>query len=304
MPGRDDSRPRVSVALPVRDARETLPLALASIRQQTLADWELLVLDDDSADGSGELAVEWAALDPRIRVLEPDGPRGLASRLNQAIGHARGEFIARMDADDVAYPERLRRQLEYLEENPGVDLVGSSMLVFRDGGEARGVRGAPASHEEICARPPGSLPLFHPTWFGRADWFRRYGYRTAARRCEDQELLFRAREASVFANLPDPLMGYREDRLPLASILRGRTTFTLMVARDARVREALAILGHQVVRGLLDVVAVSTRREQSVLRHRARSAPPEVVAEWSRVWQELGGEQGRPQASVDNATRR
>ena len=155
-------------------------------------------------------------------------------------------------------------------------------------------------HVESAGRPPptrrsararsGSLPLFHPTWFGRADWFRRHGYRTSARRCEDQELLFRARRTSRFANLPEPLLGYREDSLPLKSVLMGRASFAGAVARSAirtgRVGEAVASIGGQASRGLLDLLAVSTRLESRLLQHRARPAPAEAVADWVRVWEQ------------------
>jgi glycosyltransferase involved in cell wall biosynthesis len=278
----------VSVALPVRNARATLALALRSIQRQTFSEWELLVLDDSSSDGSKELALDWAERDPRIRVLDPNGPSGLASRLNQAVKEARGEFIARMDADDVAYPQRLQRQLEYLDADPATNLVGTSMLVFGKHGEARGVRWAPPSHEGICSRPPGSLPLFHPTWFGRSEWFHLHGYRPSARRCEDQEMLFRARRTSRFANLPEPLLGYREDRLRLRSVLMGRASFARTLASSAirgeGVREAVAAIGGQTAKGLLDLLAVSTRLESQLLQHRARPAPAEAVADWARVW--------------------
>jgi glycosyltransferase involved in cell wall biosynthesis len=287
----------VTVALPVRNARATLALALGSIHGQTFGDWELLVLDDNSSDGSKQVALQWAGRDPRIRVLDPDGPGGLASRLNQAVKEARGEFIARMDADDVAYPRRLERQLEYLETDPATDLVGASMLVFGDQGEVRGVRWAPPTHQGICSRPSGSLPLFHPTWFGRAEWFRRHGYRTSARRCEDQELLLRARRTSRFANLTDPLLGYRENHLPLRSVLMGRASFAWLVARSAirgrRVGEAAAVIGGQGAKGLLDLLAVSTRLESRLLEHRARPAPAEVVVNWARVWDDAHRGSGR-----------
>ena len=164
------------------------------------------------------------------------------------------------------------------------------MLIFGDQGEARGVRCAPPSHEEICSRPPGSLPLFHPTWFGRADWFHRHGYRTNARRCEDQELLFRARSTSRFANLPEPLLGYREDSLPLRNVLMGRASFAGTVARSAirgaprrRRAHGYRLAGCQ---RPPDLLAVSTRLESRLLQHRARPAPAEAVADWATDWED------------------
>src|SRR6266511_6459511 len=128
------AQPLVSIGLPVRNAEDTLAIALASVLLQTVGDWELLVLDDRSQDSSSKIARRIAEGDPRIRVLEASGASGLVPRLNQAVAAARGKFFARMDADDVAYPTRLERQLEFLGLNPTVDVVGTSMLVFRGEG--------------------------------------------------------------------------------------------------------------------------------------------------------------------------
>ena len=91
--------PEVSVLLPVRDGARTLPLAILSVLQQSFRDFELLVLDDGSADASPEIALRFA--DPRVRLLRDGVKRGLAARLNQGIDAAAGRYIARMDADDV-----------------------------------------------------------------------------------------------------------------------------------------------------------------------------------------------------------
>src|SRR5205807_2440696 len=114
---------------------------------------------------------------------------GRAARLNQLVSSAGGTIVARMDADDISYPQRLERQLRLLNAQPGVDVVGSSMIVFRNHGELAGKRPAPGDHADICRRPGVGFALFHPTWMGRVQWFRRYPYRLAAVRCEDMDLL-------------------------------------------------------------------------------------------------------------------
>src|SRR4051812_22555449 len=110
--------PLVSVVLPVRDGASTIAYAIESILRQTLAEWELLLIDDGSQDATFAIAESYK--DARIRLLK-DGQRlGIATRLNQGIDLARGRYLARMDADDIAYPERLAIQVAYLDSNPRV----------------------------------------------------------------------------------------------------------------------------------------------------------------------------------------
>jgi glycosyltransferase involved in cell wall biosynthesis len=280
-------RPLISVGLPVRDAERTVALAITSILRQTYEEWELLILDDRSHDTSKRIANRIAEADSRIRVLDARGSEGLVSRLNQGISAARGELFARMDADDVAYPTRFQRQVEFLLTNPSVDVVGTSMLVFRGEGIARGVRVAPTSHGAICARPNAGFKLFHPTWMGKTEWFRTHGYREYARRWEDQELLCRAWQNSRFANIAEPLVGYREDRVHALSSARTRFRFAAAVMKhrtaERRFGEATAAFFEQMAKAVAETTAAGLGLE-SLLRHRARQVSPEFISEWREVW--------------------
>ena len=282
--------PLVTVGLPVRDAEATLPIALASIVEQSYSHWELLVVDDDSTDRSRAILEAVAACDPRVRIAEPVGEPGLPARLNQLIRMARGELFARMDADDVAYPDRLARQVAFLRRNPNVDLVGAATVVFAGDGEVRGLRAAPTTHEAICARPTAGFKLYHPTWLGRTAWFRRYGYRSTARRCEDQDLLLRAHGTSTFANIDDPLLGYREGRLDLRQMWAGRVGFVRSVVdvngRQHGRLEAAAAVMTQALKGSLESITV-TFGLQRLLRHRAGPISAEERARFEQVWQEV-----------------
>jgi glycosyltransferase involved in cell wall biosynthesis len=284
-----DRRPLVTIGLPVRDAESTLPEALASIRGQSFPDWELLVVDDGSADDSREIVAELTRDDDRVRLIADGEQRGLPARLNELLELARGELFARMDADDVAYPARLERQVAFLAGNPEVDLVGCSMLVFGEGGVPRGKRPGPPGHQEIIARPRASFfPLFHPTWIGRTEWFRRYGYRTAAHRCEDQDLLLRAHRRSTLANLPEILLGYREDRVRLRPTLAGRANWARCVwgaRREETTRRAIMVIAAQAGKGLLDVAAVTLQAERHLLPHRAQPISESERADWAEVWE-------------------
>lgn len=218
-PGR--TVPLISVLLPVRNGGPALFVALQSVLQQSFTDFELLLLDDGSTDGSAALAASLG--DPRILVHVDGQGRGLAARLNQGTALARGKYIARMDADDLAFPERLAKQFAYLESHPEIDLLGCRGLVFRGEGEVLGQLPFAADHAALCATPWRNIPLPHPGWMGRADWFRRHPYRIPeVRRAEDQELLLRACTDSRYACLDEVLLAYRQGSFMLGKTLLAR----------------------------------------------------------------------------------
>ena len=107
----------VSVVMSMRNASATVRDTIRSLQWQTLSDWELVLLDDGSTDDSVNIVGSIA--DRRIRLQSDGGRKGLAARLNQAVGLARGRFIARIDADDICFPARLEKQVAYLEKSPG-----------------------------------------------------------------------------------------------------------------------------------------------------------------------------------------
>ena len=123
------SAPRVSVLLPVKDAAATLLECLASLRGQSLHDHEVVAVDDGSTDGSLALLERAAKGDPRVRTLSMDAP-GLVAALNTGLRAARGIFLARMDADDVAHLDRLRLQAQALECHPAPDILGTRVTVL------------------------------------------------------------------------------------------------------------------------------------------------------------------------------
>jgi glycosyltransferase involved in cell wall biosynthesis len=286
--------PEVTILMTVLNAERTLPRALASIRAQTFPDWELLLIDDGSEDRSAQIAAETAAADSRIRVMPGGSRRGLSVRLNQLLDVARGPLFARMDADDVAYPQRLERQVAYLQGHGQVDLVGAAMLVFGVDGQAIGKRAAPLEHREICARPRAGFRLFHPTWLGRAEWFRRHRYSERALRCEDQDLLYRAHRTSVFANIDEPLLGYREERLIMRNLFVGRLNWTRVTGgrlwREGQHGYALQIAASQIAKASVDAVSVGAGLGHRLSPQRAGRMSVEEAAGWRRVWESFDPE--------------
>ena len=204
------SSPQVTVVLPVYNGGATLAVALRSVLAQTFEDYELLVLDDGSTDNSLRVARSFS--DCRLHVLSDGMRHGLAARLNQGVDFARGRYIARMDQDDICFPERLARQFDFLENHSEIDLLGCRAVVFRNAREIIGLVPFRRTHEEICTDPWRGLYLVHPSWMGRADWFRRHRYRIPeVVLAEDQELLLRAYRESRFACLDEVLLAYRKE---------------------------------------------------------------------------------------------
>ena len=227
----DRLQPLITIGLSVYNGEATLACAVQSVIAQSYQEWELVLIDDGSCDASLEVARTFT--DQRIVVVSDSGNRGLASRLNQAIRMARGKYFCRMDQDDIAFPNRLERQLEFLEEHLAVDLVASSVVVFRNDGSLSGVLEVPESHLEICRRPWNGFYLPHPTWMGRTEWFLAHPYTSQADGVEDQFLLYSTCRESRFGGIPEVLLGYREHRRLLRKNFWKRILFWRVIGSGA-----------------------------------------------------------------------
>lgn len=203
-----DAVPLLTVALPIFNAGHYLKLAVLSISKQTFRDWELIIIDDGSTDNAlQEIA---SIYDHRIRILRDGMNKGLASRLNEAIALARGRFFARMDQDDVSYPERFARQIQFLQDNPRLDVAVVRAITITEDNEVIGFLPCPLTHEEICARPWQGFCFPHPIWMGKIEWFRKHKYAIPGPYfCEDQELLLRSYSKSRFGSVDNVLFAYR-----------------------------------------------------------------------------------------------
>lgn len=208
----------ISIGLPVFNAEKTLGMAIGSILGQTWKNWELLIVDDGSTDQSQRIARSFK--DPRIRVIADGRKAGITRRLNQLVRLSHGLYFARMDADDVAFPQRLTRQMEFLDSNKDIDLLGTAILVFEGPGKIKGQLPVSTTHEELCRKPWSGIYLPHPTWLGKTEWFKRNPYPEfrcppkllgLLERGQDQGLLFRAYQQSRLACLPEVLLGYCEN---------------------------------------------------------------------------------------------
>lgn len=194
--------PRVSVLMPVRNGERFLAEAIDSVLAQTLTDLELIVVDDGSSDRSAEIAAEAVARDPRVQLYSQE-PLGLCAALNKAADVALAPLLARLDADDVALPERLERQVAFLDRNPAVAVVGGGVIVIDENGSELERDGGP---ERVDLSRGNSLS--HPTVTMRAEALRQVGgYRLYP--AEDFDLWLRIEEHHQLAALPEPVVKHR-----------------------------------------------------------------------------------------------
>lgn len=197
----------ITIGLPFHNCEKTLASALQSVFAQTDPDWQLLLIDDGSTDGS--LAIARRVRDPRVVVISDGVNRGLPYRLNQIAALSQGRYLARMDGDDLMHPERLQRQRAFLDRNPGVDAVGSPAFIIDARNEVTGRRGDARFDPSPRAVLEHGL-FIHPTVMGSRDWFRSHPYDPGFVRAEDRELWCRAAGKATFARLEDALLFYRE----------------------------------------------------------------------------------------------
>jgi glycosyltransferase involved in cell wall biosynthesis len=204
------NEPAISVCMPVYNAKRYLAEAVESILGQTFSEFEFLIIDDGSTDGSLAMLKRYAAKDRRIRLWS--GPNaGYVPRLNEMLRLARGHLIARMDADDVSLRDRFARQVDFLGAHPEVDVVGSGQLCIDPRGYTLTVWIPPLGHEGIqeCALAGGG-PISHPSVMMRREAvLAAGGYRVEMMPAEDFDLWLRMGERAQLANLPDLLVRYR-----------------------------------------------------------------------------------------------
>jgi glycosyltransferase involved in cell wall biosynthesis len=220
--------------------------AVESILGQTFGDFEFLV-EDSSTDGTTEILERYAARDPRIRV-EIQPKHGVAAALNGLIDRARGEFIARMDADDVALPERFARQVEHLRAHPECVLVGSRVRIIDLEGDPLCDWCTMQRHEEIESsylRGARVTAMSHPSVMMRREAVLAVGkYRPSV--VEDIDLFLRLAEYGRIANLPEVLLRYRihADNVSRTASFGEKLERDLAgVIRDARRRRKLLEAG-------------------------------------------------------------
>lgn len=207
--------PSISVLLPVYNARKYLAEAMDSLLAQSGPALEILAVDDGSTDGSLRLLRRYANRDGRVRIISRANT-GIVGALNDAIAQSRGEFLARMDSDDVALPDRLAKQAQFLAANPDIVCVGTQVRLIDPYGVELPEKWQPRlelEHEKIeqgLLRGNG-WALIHPTVIMRREPVEAVGgYRRQFQHAEDIDLYLRLAEIGRLANLPEVLHRYRQ----------------------------------------------------------------------------------------------
>lgn len=198
--------PLVTVGVPFRNPGPLIVDAVKSVFAQTVQDWELILVNDGSTDNSTDLVCN--IRDKRVILIDDGMSLGLPKRLNQIASLARGKYIARMDADDVMHPERLEKQINFLEEYPEVDVVDTGAIVLGRERRPVGVKGLSLNS------PPSAFTalkwgvVLHPSVMGRREWFKKNLYDPRFPRAEDREFFIRRFQEDHFVHIPEPLYFY------------------------------------------------------------------------------------------------
>lgn len=195
--------------MPVRDLAPYVEASIQSILDQSFDDFEFVIFDDGSVDGTTEILRDWQTRDSRIRLFEGETPLGPAGSSNFVVDRARGDVIARMDGDDIAHPDRLRLQLEALDRDPEACLLGT----LWEGIDEKGRRVRPCDRSRL-AQHSSSAPFPHGSIMFRRDAFERAGgYRPAADFWEDLDLYGRMARQGTLMVLPVALYQHRASGL-------------------------------------------------------------------------------------------
>lgn len=229
---------KLTIGIPVYNGGHYILEAVQSVLNQSYLDFELIVTDDGSLDET--MKVLRSLHDPRLTIVCDGMHKGLATRLNEQIAMARGEYFARMDADDVMLPQRIERQMAFVHQHPEADVVGSSAIIIDEDSKKIGYRnccrwerGKHRNAEDLSYTEVTNF--MHPTVLGKTAWFRKYYYNPACEGCEDLDLWARSKAESIFYSLSEPLLLYRDPQhLNLSTYLyrRRQERYVLRLNKD------------------------------------------------------------------------
>lgn len=271
--------PEVSIGLTFYNNADTLTDALRSIFAQSFQDWELIIVDDNSTDGSYELVK--SVKDHRVRVFREKEKKGFIAALNQMTQLSKGRYYARMDADDMMHPERLSKQFEYLKTHPEIDVVDTLMCSMDQEGRAIGVRDTGA----IDVRPETLLSgrfFHHATVMGYTEWFQKNPYDMGYIRAEDCELWCRTYKTSRFARINEPLYFVREGLVNVKNHLLSRKTVRKIIRTYGPSyvgkRRTIQLVAESHIKGLIYYVFSIVRSHDMLVNMRNRKLNEEEKA--------------------------
>ena len=269
-------KPLVTVGIPFHNEGAYLREAIKSILRQTISDLEVLLIDDGSSDDSLTVARQFTD-DPRVRVLSDGVRRGLPARLNEVVEQARGDYVARMDGDDICHPSRFARELGLLERDPSLEVVGTWIALVDHAARPLAISEYSRSASKRDALRRGVLP--HATIMGRRRWFRAHPYDVAMNRAEERDLWCRSVSTLRFDVVPEPLYLVRvltRDATFIADYRESQRQNRILYRRYGpaavgRIRAATAYVGTY-AKSLMMSAALHTGVAERLVRRRGR--PP------------------------------
>jgi glycosyltransferase involved in cell wall biosynthesis len=209
--------PLVSVLLPVYNAESYVAEAIESILNQTYKNFEFIIVNDDSSDRSEEVIFSFS--DERIRYYRNEANLGLIGTLNKSIGLSSGKYLARMDNDDICLPERLAKQVAFLEAHSEVGVLGTAFYNIDKAGEISSETAFPSQHILLCWSLCFFSPLAHPTVMMRRELVQREGgYKDGIVHCEDYDFWYRLSNKTKLSNLQDVLFKLRKHEMNSSSL--------------------------------------------------------------------------------------
>ncbi|AYB49149.1 glycosyltransferase group 2 [Candidatus Williamhamiltonella defendens] len=209
-------QPLVSIIVPTfNESINVLEASLKSLFKQTFRNFECIVVDDSTDLALADFCKQLCLQDSRFVYVKPPNRLGLAASLNLALQKARGDWVARFDADDICMPDRIAQQVEFLSKNKDVDVLGGAVEVVDDSLNRLGFKFYPKTHDEIVKKSHFINPLAHPTVMFKRDLVLKVGcYDSSFKSAEDLELWLRlTNKGAKFANLDQILIQYRQSTL-------------------------------------------------------------------------------------------
>lgn len=282
----------VTIGIPFFNNEKTLSYAIKSTINQTYPNLEILLIDDGSTDSSLKIAQSFAIADSRIKIISDSYNKGLIARLNQIIQLASGEFIARMDADDMMTPDRISKQVSYFEENPIVDVLTTGIISLDKNLMPVGKRCCSVTAPNILNVFRNGEDLIHASMMTRSTWAKMNLYKMGFERAEDRELFTRTIKSSVFKILPEPLYfyvdvqnmtldkylkSYRSERKVLIKNWQGSINFTDMIR----------LLIRSYVKSIVIRLYFLIKIEDKIFRNKNRTLNPDEINFATSIIQKL-----------------
>lgn len=199
--------PKISVIMSTYNRAKLLPRSIESILNQTYGDFEFIIINDGSTDDTGEILKEYARKDDRVKIITNPMNRGLIYSLDKGLNAARGQYIARMDDDDISLPDRFKRQIHYMENHPKITVLGTRAYVEKEGGFIKSWGYEEADKNKILMF--FEVPVFHPSVMMRASFLKNHHIRYQSKylSAEDTYLWYQiAMAGGRITNLKEPLM--------------------------------------------------------------------------------------------------